>query len=306
MYDYSVIIPVFNSELTLKLLLEGLKLVFSDFKSKNVEYIFIDDGSFDKSWEVLEELNQDEADNITIVKLNKNYGQSNATFCGLELAKGKYIITLDDDLQQPPKEIPKLINTLETGNWDVVYGVYDKKQHSFFRNLSSAIVRKTIARFIERPSTTTSFRIIKSEVVKKILAHKSNFIFIDELIWWYTDSISYVITEHLKRKNQKSGYTPGKLWNLLTNLIIFYTNFPLKLMIYGGLFFSVISFFTIIGLIIAKIFNNTPLGYSSIMITIMFGTSIILLSLGVIGEYISRLYSFQNKKPPFIIKEIKK
>jgi undecaprenyl-phosphate 4-deoxy-4-formamido-L-arabinose transferase len=306
LFDYSVIIPVFNSELTLETLFEGLKKAFSKFSGKTVEYIFVDDGSFDNSWEILQKLNKEENAEITIIRLNRNYGQSNATFCGLELAKGKLVITIDDDLQQPPEEISKLINALNTGGWDVVYGVYEKKQHSFFRNLSSKIVRRTIARFIDRPSATTSFRIVKSEIVKKILPHKSNFIFIDELIWWYTDSVSYVVTEHKRRTIKKSGYSPGKLWGLLANLIIFYTNFPLRLMIYGGLFFSVVFFIAIIGLIIAKIMNNTPLGYSSTMISIMFGTSIILLSLGVIGEYISRLYSFQNKKPPYIIKDIKK
>ncbi|NOY50510.1 MAG: glycosyltransferase family 2 protein [Chlorobi bacterium] len=306
MFDYSVVIPVFNSELTLETLFADLKKAFAGLQGKTVEYIFVDDGSFDKSWEILQKLNKTANEDITIVKLNRNYGQSNATFCGLELAKGKLVITIDDDLQQPPEEINKLINTLDTGGWDIVYGVYEKKQHSFFRNLSSKIVRRTIARFIDRPSATTSFRIIKGEIVKKILPHKSNFIFIDELIWWYTDSVSYVVTEHKRRTIKKSGYSPGKLWSLLTNLIIFYTNFPLKLMIYGGLFFSVVFFIAIIGLIVAKIMNNTPLGYSSTMISIMFGTSIILLSLGVIGEYISRLYSFQNKKPPYIIKDIKK
>ena len=303
MYEYSVVIPVFNSELTLKPLFDGLKSVFTS-EAKKAQYIFIDDGSLDKSWEVLKQIKEQDKENVTIVKLNKNYGQSNATFCGLELAKGNFVITIDDDLQQPPEEITKLINAQNTGDWDLVYGVFDKKQHSFYRNLSSKLVRKTISRFIDRPDSTTSFRIIKGEVVKKILVHKSNFIFIDELIWWYTDSVSYIVTEHRKRAETKSGYTPGKLWNLFTNLIIFYTNFPLRLMIYGGLFFSTIFLVSIIGFLVSKALNNAPLGYTSIIITILFGTSIILLSLGIIGEYISRLYSFQNKKPPFIIKDI--
>ena len=303
MYEYSVVIPVFNSELSLEPLFDGLKSVFAS-EQKKAQYIFVDDGSFDKSWEVLKQIKEQEKENITIVKLNKNYGQSNATFCGLELTKGNFVITIDDDLQQPPEEITKLIRARDAGDWDMVYGIFDKKQHSFYRNLSSKLVRKTISRFIDRPDSTTSFRIIKSEVVKKILVHKSNFIFIDELIWWYTGSISYIVTKHRKRAEHKSGYTPGKLWSLFTNLIIFYTNFPLRLMIYGGLFFSTIFLVSIIGFLVSKALNNAPLGYTSIIITILFGTSIILLSLGIIGEYISRLYSFQNKKPPFIIKDI--
>lgn len=305
MYNFSIVVPVFNSELTLKVLFKELQETFSKYPDKTVEYIFVNDNSFDDSWEILKEIKGSNKD-ITIVNLSKNYGQSNATFCGLELSKGDYVITIDDDLQQPPSEIEKLIDGINRLDCDIVYGIYNKKQHSFLRNVSSNFIRKAIIRFIDRPAATTSFRIIKRKIVDNIIKHKSNFIFIDELALWYTDSFNYVLTEHKKRSSKKSGYTPGKLWSLLTNLIIFYTNFPLKLMIYGGLFFTVIFFFMIIGLIIAKFMNNTPLGYSSIMIAIMFGTSIILLSLGVIGEYISRLYSFQNKKPPYIIKEIKK
>lgn len=306
MYDFSVVIPVFNSSVTLESLMAGLKKTFANFKDKSVEYIFVDDGSFDNSWEVLQKIKETDTENITIVKLNKNYGQSNSTFCGLEIAKGQFIITIDDDLQQPPEGISELFKTLESGGYDIVYGVSNKKHQSSFRNLSSKFARNAVARFIERPSEITSFRIVRKPVIDKILSHKSNFIFVDELIWWYTDSIGYLSMEFKKRKQSKSGYSPGKLWKFFVNLIIFYTNFPLKLMIYGGLFFTLIFFITIIGLIIAKFMNNTPLGYSSIMISIMFGTSIILLSLGIIGEYISRLYSFQNRKPPFIIKEIKK
>lgn len=305
MYDYSVIIPVFNSELTLETLFKGLSSVF-DAESKSVQFVFVDDGSFDRSWEVLKQIKEQDKENVIIVKLNKNYGQGNATFCGLELAKGKFVITIDDDLQQPPGEIAKLIKTINAGDWDLVYGVYDKKKHSLFRNLSSKLLRKTASRFLDKPEMTTSFKIIKGELVKKILGHKSNFIFVDELLWWYTDSISYVIVEHRKRMESKSGYTMGKLWKMFTNLLIFYSNFPLRLMIYGGLFFSIVFLVSIIGFLIAKALNNVPLGYTSIIITILFGTSIILLSLGVIGEYISRLYSFQNKKPPFIIKDIEK
>ena len=303
MHEYSVVIPVFNSELTLEPLFDGLKSVFAS-EQKKAQYIFVDDGSFDNSWEVLKQIKKQDNENITIVKFNKNYGQGNATFCGLELAKGKFVITIDDDLQQPPEEIAKLIKTINAGNWDLVYGMFDKKKHSLFRNFGSKLVRKTASRFLDRPEMTTSFKIIKSEVVKKILVHKSNFIFVDELLWWYTDSISFVMVEHRKRKENKSGYSPSKLWRMFTNLLIFYSNFPLRLMIYGGLFFSIIFLVSIIGFLVSKALNNAPLGYTSIIITILFGTSIVLLSLGIIGEYISRLYSFQNKKPPFIIKDI--
>ena len=127
---------------------------FKDTEYK-VQYVFVDDGSFDKSWELLNSIKEQNADDVLIVRLNKNYGQGNSTFCGVELAEGNFIVTIDDDLQTPPSEILKLINTIDAGNWDLVYGINDKKSHSLFRKMSSKFIRGITGRFLDRPNKTT-------------------------------------------------------------------------------------------------------------------------------------------------------
>ncbi len=304
MVDYSVVIPVFNSENTLEEIHERTLKVFEQL-DKSVQFVFVDDGSLDTSWDVLLKIKDKNRDNVTIIRLNKNYGQHNATFCGIQHAKGETIITMDDDLQHPPEEITKLIARREERKSELVYGFFNKKKHSMYRNLGSRLVRKTAERFLDRPEQVSSFRLISRTVTEKILQHNRNFIFIDELLWWYTDEIDFAYVEHHKRKYKKSGYTYGALWKFMTNMMIYYTNFPLRLMVYTGLLFSVFFFAVTIYYLLAKIFYDVPLGYTSIIVSILFSTSLILFSLGVIGEYISRLYTFQNQKPPFIIKEIK-
>ncbi len=304
MYDYSIVVPVFNSEYMLVKLFESLGKVFVKLE-KTVQFVFVDDGSNDSSWEVLKGIKKSSSENVVIVRLNKNYGQGNSTFCGLGYAKGNRIITMDDDLQQPPEEIPKLIELFESEKRELVYGVYKSKKHSAARNAGSKIIRKTAKRFMDKPEMASSFRLFSGKLNQKILQHKSNFIFIDELLWWYTSKISFVFVEHRKRVGSKSGYTYGKLWKLLTNLLIHYTNFPLRLMVYGGLFFSILFLIITVYYLLAKAFYDVPLGYTSIIVGIMFSTSMILFSLGVIGEYVSRLYTFQNRKPPFIVEDLK-
>ncbi|MCF6171653.1 MAG: glycosyltransferase family 2 protein [Bacteroidales bacterium] len=303
MYDYSVVVPVFNSEYTLVKLFESLTEVFAGL-SKSVQFVFVDDGSGDNSWEVLKGIKQTNSKDVVIVRLNKNYGQGNASFCGFKYAKGGRVITIDDDLQQPPEEIPKMIDLFEQEKLELVYGVYKHKKHSVTRNLGSKVVRKSARKFFDKPEMASSFRLISSKITQKVLPHKSNFIFVDELLWWYTDKISFAFVEHRKREGSKSGYTYGKLWKLLANLLIHYTNFPLRLMVYGGLFFSILFLFVTVYYLMAKAFYDVPLGYTSIIVGIMLSTSMILFSLGVIGEYVSRLYTFQNKKPPFIVEEL--
>ncbi len=304
MFDYSIIIPVFNSELTLEEIYRRTSDVFQQL-NKTIQFVFVDDGSLDTSWDILQKIKSSNPNNITIIRLNKNYGQHNATFCGMQHAKGQNIITIDDDLQHPPEEIPKLIARQEKKHSDLIYGFFNKKKHSLYRNLGSRLIRKTAERFLDRPEQVSSFRLVSRNIAKKILTHHRNFIFIDELLWWYTDEIDFVYVEHNKRKYKKSGYSYGTLWKFLTNMMIYYTNFPLRLMVYTGLFSSILFFGVTIYYLLAKIFYDVPLGYTSIIVGILFSTSMILFSLGVIGEYISRLYTFQNQKPPFIIKDFK-
>ncbi len=303
MIDFSVVVPVHNSEETLEELFSRLRTVFKEL-GNSFEVIFVEDGGKDNSWNVLKKLKYEFPDLVVAVKLNKNFGQHNATMCGFTFAKGNSIITIDDDLQNPPEEIKKLISTFNDNRSDVTYGIYTKKQHTFARNVMSKSVKKSSKIFMNGSGKGSSFRIINNSIVKRILNHNISFVFIDEVLQWYTNSISFVEVEHKKRQHNKSGYSSRKLFSLATDLTYYYTNIPLKIMVYGGIIISTLSFLLAMKFVIQKIFYDVPLGYTSVIVAVLFSTSIIVFSLGVIGGYLSRIQSVQNKKPPFHIEEL--
>jgi undecaprenyl-phosphate 4-deoxy-4-formamido-L-arabinose transferase len=301
--DFSVVVPVFNSADSLTELFTRLKAFFEGQK-KSFEVIFVEDGGDDRSWEVLGKLKENFPDLVKAIKLDRNFGQHNATLCGFGFAKGNQIITIDDDLQQPPEEIIKLIQKAEIEQSVITYGIYSKKQHSFARNLLSKSVKTSSKLFHNGAENGSSFRLIDRKIVQKVLDHQVSFVFIDEIIYWYTNKIAFVEVNHVKREHTKSGYNPLRLFMMAANLTYFYTNIPLKIMVYSGFIFSFISFVTAIKFIIQKIFFNVPLGYTSVIVTLLFSTSIIVFSLGVIGGYLSRIQTVQNKKPPYHISKV--
>jgi len=300
---YSIVVPVYNSEQSLEELFAGIKAVF-DERSETFEVIFVEDNGQDNSWEVLKKLKGQYPDLITAVKLSKNFGQHNATFCGLGFSKGERVITIDDDLQTPPGEIDKLIRACETNQTELIYGCYGKKSHSRVRNMGSKSLKKSSKLIHDGPGDGSSFRLISGELVKKILHHQQHFIFLEEVLHWYTSDFEFVEVIHLPRKYRQSGYSIRKLVKLMANLMLYYTMVPLKFLVYGGFFISLITFIYGTYFILKKIFLDVPLGFTSLIVTILFSTSIILFSLGVLGEYLSRIYQLQNRKPTFSIKKV--
>ena len=222
-----------------------------------------------------------------------------------QTARGERIITMDDDLQHPPEEISKLLTAFYSyEDTDVVYGNFHSKEHSALRNAGSYSVKKISKHLRKGKGKGSSFRLIRRDIVDKILGHNQYFIFIDEIILWYTDNIAFVPVRHDKRLHSKSNYSGRMILKLFSNLVFFYTNIPLKLMIYGGMTISFITFLLGVQFILRKIFLDLPLGYASIIVTILFSTSIIIFSLGVIGEYLSRMHQIQNRRPPFNIHKV--
>ncbi len=300
---YSVVVPVFNSEPALEELYSELASVFQKL-DLSFEVIFVDDSSGDDSWQVLKALKKSHPEQITVVRLARNFGQHNATLCGFSFAKGERIITIDDDLQNPPSEIAKLHKAEEETEADVVYGVYRKKRHSAIRNVGSQSLKRSAKLIHSSPGDGSSFRLIRRELVEKILNHAQHFLFLDEVLHWYTDDIAFVQVEHHPRKYNRSGYSVRKLVKLLGNILLQYTTLPLKFLVYGGLIGSLITFVLVVYYLVLKFRFDVPLGYTSLIISILFSTSIILFSLGIIGEYLRRIYLVQNKKPPYSIKKV--
>jgi undecaprenyl-phosphate 4-deoxy-4-formamido-L-arabinose transferase len=193
---------------------------------------------------------------------------------------------------------------MQNSDADLVYGIYGKKKHSIARNLGSSALKSSSHHILRTKGDGSSFRLMKSSLGKCLLDHQINFVFIDELFNWYTNHIEFVMVEHHKRPYQKSTYTSHSLFSLFSNLVIYYTAIPLRIMVYSGFISAFLSFFIGVVFIYRKIMHNVPLGFTALIVAISFSTSIILLSLGIIGEYLSRIYSVQNRKPPFAIKTL--
>jgi polyisoprenyl-phosphate glycosyltransferase len=301
MTAYSVIIPVYNSAATLAELSERVHAVMKSQGS--FELVLVDDGSTDESWSKLKELKEKNPHTIRIVRLSKNFGQHNAITCGFTLSKGEHAITMDDDLQHPPEEIPKLIAKLKETDADVVYGIPKTRRHSAFRAAGSYFTRRS-SKMMKGNTEGSSFRIIRKNVVEQVSSHHNNaMIFIDEILSWYTSLISTVDVEHHARKHGKSGYTNFGLIRLYFDILVNHSAAPLKLMTWVGFLSSIVTLLLGIVFIMRKFLMKVPIGFTAQIVAILFSASILMMCMGIVGQYLYKLFLLQNRKPNFSIRE---
>jgi undecaprenyl-phosphate 4-deoxy-4-formamido-L-arabinose transferase len=302
--EVSVVVPVYRAATTLQQLVERLNDVFERI-DVSYELILVEDDGGDQSWDVMQRLQRCFPDRITAVQLMRNYGQHNALMCAFARARGRIIVTLDDDLQHPPEEIPKLLRKLQDGGYDLVYGIYEAKKHARGRNVASSIVN-LFFRFVFRTSVcVTAFRAIRRELVDAILTYNLNFTYIDGLLAWNTRRIGEQIVEHKPRLSGRSGYTFGKLLTLALNLFTNFSLLPLQLATGVGLFAAVGGLATACYYLAQSLSNNiTVPGYASIIVAVLVLGGLQLLALGVIGEYVGRLHLNVNRKPQYTVRHI--
>ena len=300
-YKYSVVVPVYDSSDTLDELCHRISTVFKEI-TENYELILIDDSSNDNSWEKMEELKKNYS-YLRIIQLTRNFGQHNAIMCGFNFTQGEYVITLDDDLQTPPEEIPKLISKMKEG-YDVVYGVYSKKRHSLFRNIGSGIVRFVYKVIFKTNIDITSFRIIHKSIMDAIKEYNMNYTYIDGLIAWNTDKIGAITVSHTERKKGVSGYTLAKLTALGMSVLTNFSISPLQITSFLGILFSLAGFCMAIVFFILRFIINVPVpGFTAIIITVTFFAGVQLMGLGIMGEYIGRVHLNINKRPQYRIRK---
>ena len=303
--EISVIIPVYNSMNTLEELTQGLEDLLANIVDTRYEIIFINDGSTDNSWKIIKEialLNQ----KVTAINLTRNFGQQGALMSGFSQATGKYIVTIDDDLQNPTEEIEKLYDNIKDG-YDVVYGEYNEKKHSKFRNIGSGVMHYVYKKIFGLNYRISSFRIIKQDIIKGILLHKSNFIVIDGLIAWLTTNVNNVKVEHYERKFGRSGYSLRKLLILTLNLITTFSIVPLQIATLVGFLFALLGFIFGIFFMTKKMLFGIPIsGFTSTIVAITIFSGVQLLMIGFLGEYLGRIHINVNNKPQYAIREIAK
>ena len=287
-FTYSIVVPVFNSEGVVGRTVERITEVFEG-AGLSYELILVNDGSTDHSWDVLKRAPA-RYPHVHVVNLLRNYGQHNANLCGLRRATGDYVITMDDDLQNPPEEIIHLIEKAMTGP-DVVFGQFRRKASGATRNLGSRVIGLINRRIFGQPHdlVVSNFRILRRDVVDRICTSRSAYPYITGQALLYSSNPANVEVEHAARGVGKSNYSPLRIAKLVLRILFSYSLFPLRLSAAIGALISVLSFAIGIGFAIRRFLGDARVeGATTIIVLLSFLNGVIILMLSMLGEYVLR------------------
>ncbi|MDO5977541.1 glycosyltransferase family 2 protein [Flavivirga spongiicola] len=301
----SIVIPVYNGEKSITNLVEHLIDTLSI--SYHLEIVLVNDCSPDSSEAVCVSIFEKHKNIVKFLSLSKNVGEHNAVMAGLNNITGDFTVIMDDDFQNPVSEVIKLIEFAIQSQNDVVYTYYDKKEHSFFRNLGSRFNDKMATVLLKKPKDLylSSFKIINKFLVKEIVKYNLPFPYIDGLILRTTNNIGKLKVKHNKRTNGASNYTLKKLVSLWMNMFTNFSILPLRFSMIIGFTFSLFGFGYGLFSIIEKLYNpNLPTGYAALIVLVSVFSGIQLMALGMIGEYLGRMFMSQNKKPQYSIRKM--
>lgn len=298
----SIVIPVYNGASTIGPL---VRTVLDELKDHKLEVILVDDGSQDDSEAVCQEIARSNS-RVIFISLRKNFGEHNAVMCGLNYASGDYTVIIDDDFQNPPNEIVKLVKEAGKG-YDVVYSQYREKQHHWLRNLGSRWNDLMANWLLGKPKDLylSSFKLIRRELVEEIIKYRGPYPYIDGLILRSTRNIGKAWVEHNRRREGRSNYTLKKLISLYLNMFLNFSVKPLRV-------FTVIGFVAfLLGIVLSVLFiaeklarPETPAGWTSIAILILTFSGFQTMFLGLMGEYLGKQYLTQNGAPQWVVKSV--
>ncbi|MFN3740965.1 MAG: glycosyltransferase family 2 protein [Thermodesulfovibrionales bacterium] len=302
MPEFSVVIPIFNEEENIPELYGRLTAVME--KLGSYEIIMVDDGSKDKSWELIKELhNKDKR--VKGISFSRNFGHHIAITTGLDHARGEAVILMDGDLQDPPEEISRLYQKFKEG-YDIVYGIRKVRHDLFLKRLTSSIFWWILRKFsgVNMPAGQTMLRILSKRVVDVLREMREYARFVHGMMAWTGFNVTTVYVQHNPRYRGRSKYNIPRLFKLAFHAVTSFSTVPLRLATYTGLASSFVSFLTGLYFIYRKIFFSIPiLGYASIIVSIFFVGGIQLLVLGILGEYLGRTYQEVQRRPLYIVKE---
>lgn len=299
----SVVIPCYYSERTIVQVVEMTIEEFAKQEKYSCEFVLVNDGSTDETYEKIKGL----AKKYSFVKginLLRNFGQHNALMAGLHFAEGDYVLGMDDDMQTHPSQIFYLVDKINEG-YDLVYGHYGKRKNSFLKNMSSKLNEISSRILLGRPKeiVSSNFWIITAQVATEVCKYDSFNPYIDGIFYRVTRNIGNVEVEHHKRKVGKSNYTFKKLlrlWMAYWN----YSVIPLRISSVVGAFTAMAGFVAAIVTVICKVVDSTMvLGWASIICVLLVFFGLILLSLGIIGEYLGKILLTLNHTPQYIVRE---
>jgi undecaprenyl-phosphate 4-deoxy-4-formamido-L-arabinose transferase len=302
----TIVIPVYNAEKTIYKLVEELIKVLNPLYK--LEIVLVNDNSKDRSEEVCISLHAKYKEIVKFYSLSKNFGEHSAVMAGLNNANGDYVVIMDDDFQNPVIEVIKLVNTISENDYDVVYSFYEKKKDSLFKNMGSWFNDKVANVMLKKPKDLylSSFKVLNKFLVNELIKYQAPFPYIDGTILQITDKIGKVQVEHHHRQEGRSGYTLKKLISLWLNMFTNFSILPLRISVILGFIFALWGLIFGIYSIIEKILNldpNMPRGLAPILVSISIFAGIQLIALGMLGEYIGRIFLSLNKRPQYTIRK---
>lgn len=300
----SFVIPCYRSEHTLENVVAEIHKTLKDMEQYDYEIILVNDCSPDGTWAVIRRICQ-ENKRIRGINFAKNFGQHAALMAGLRQSSGDYVVCLDDDGQTPADEVGKLLGKLEEG-YDAVYASYAHKQHSLFRNLGSKVNELMTRIMLEKPRQLyiSSYFAVRRFVVEDMVRYENSYPYVIGLVLRATKNITNVEVSHRERQEGSSGYNLKKLLGLWFNGFTAFSVKPLRIATCIGCLSAAVGFLYGLYTIIKRMVNpQVPMGFSSTMAAIVFFGGMIMIMLGLIGEYIGRIYISLNNSPQYVIRE---
>jgi glycosyltransferase involved in cell wall biosynthesis len=298
----SIVIPIYRGEHTIGPLVCELHETLAG--RYELEIVLVNDGSPDRSAAACRDL-VDRFSCVTFINLSRNYGEHNAVMAGLNHATGQYVVIMDDDFQNPPCEVPKLVEAIRQG-YDVVYSRYSVKRHHPLRNLVSRVNDRVAAVLLDKPGDLylSSFKALSRFVVDEVVKYDGPYPYIDGLVLRVTRNYAQVLVAHEERRDGRSGYTLHKLLSLYFNMFTNFSILPLRLASCAGLLTSVIGLVLAVFFVIDRLSNpDVPAGWASVIVSLFIVGGIQLFALGMIGEYLGRLFLKQNGRPQYVVRE---
>jgi len=299
----SVVVPVYNSELILPELVKRLEPVLTGV-AREYELVLVNDGSRDQSWKIIQEQSRARPW-VRGINLMRNYGQHNALLCGLRAVRFDTIVTMDDDLQHPPEEIPKILAKFGEG-YDVVYGAAKSGRQGLWRELASRITRWVLRRAmqVEAAREVSPFRVIRATACRAFTNYRSPFVSIDVLLSWGTSRFASTPVAQDVRRSGASNYTFFKLATHALTMMTGFSTWPLRLASFMGFVFTLFGFLVLLYVVVRFFLDRGSVpGFPFLASVIAIFSGAQLFALGVIGEYLARMYFRTMERPTYVIRQ---